>query len=147
VLLHGRRSALSYSTLPSAVRALGGGGVDGVNSQDRKGTPVPWGATGEVYAFDPCLPPGHGHTLRRHHTVARHYSIVDSSTQVQAMRDVLTTMARLSWKFINHQAIGRPCEEGYIEAGVKPDCGLASCLFALPLVFCPWYKTPKTGPL
>jgi betaine reductase len=43
--------------------------------------------------------------------------IVDSGTPVQAMRDVLTTMARLAWKFIDHQAIGRPGEEGYIPPG------------------------------
>ena len=47
--------------------------------------------------------------------------IVDSGTQVQAMRDVLTTMARLAWKLINHQAIGRPREEGYIPQGILRD--------------------------
>ena len=47
--------------------------------------------------------------------------IVDSGTQVQAMRDVLTTMARLAWKLINNQAIGRPREEGYIPQGILRD--------------------------
>ena len=47
--------------------------------------------------------------------------IVDSGTQVQAMRDVLTTMARLAGKLINHQAIGRPREEGYIPQGILRD--------------------------
>src|SRR5215475_1588444 len=37
--------------------------------------------------------------------------IVDSGTQVQAMRDVLSTMARLAWKLLNNQAIGRPRAE------------------------------------
>src|SRR5919199_5925084 len=47
--------------------------------------------------------------------------IVDSGTQVQAMRDVLTTMARLARKLIDHQAIGRPREEGYIPQGMLRD--------------------------
>ncbi len=47
--------------------------------------------------------------------------IVDSGTQVQAMRDVLTAMARLAWKLINNQAIGRPREEGYIPQGILRD--------------------------
>src|SRR5262249_4258886 len=47
--------------------------------------------------------------------------IVDSGTQVQAMRDVLTTMARLACKLLNNQAIGRPHEEGYIPQGILRD--------------------------
>ena len=47
--------------------------------------------------------------------------IVDSGTQVQAMRDVLTTMARVAQKLANNQPIGRPGEAGYIPQGILRD--------------------------
>lgn len=47
--------------------------------------------------------------------------IVDAGTQVQAMRQVLTTMARLAGKLASQQAIGQPREEGYIPQGMLRD--------------------------
>lgn len=47
--------------------------------------------------------------------------IVDSGARVNAMRDVLTTMARLARKLANHETIGRPDEEGYIAQGFLRD--------------------------
>lgn len=47
--------------------------------------------------------------------------IVDSGTQVQAMREVLSTMARLLGKLATQQPIGRPQEEGYIPQGILRD--------------------------
>lgn len=52
--------------------------------------------------------------------------IVDSGTQVQAMREVLSTMARLAGKLYNGQPIGRPDEEGYIPQGILRDGFVAS---------------------
>lgn len=51
--------------------------------------------------------------------------IVDSGTHVQAMRDVLTTMARLAKKLAHQQAIGLPSEEGYVPQGVLRDAFVA----------------------
>lgn len=51
--------------------------------------------------------------------------IVDSGTQVQAMRDVLTTMARLAGKLARQQAIDLPGEEGYIAQGRLRDAFVA----------------------
>jgi glycine reductase len=47
--------------------------------------------------------------------------IVDSGTQVQAMREVLSRMARLALKLRTRQAIGRPEEEGYLAQGILRD--------------------------
>lgn len=47
--------------------------------------------------------------------------IVDSGTQVQAMREVLSTMARLAGKLATRQALGKPREEGYLPQGILRD--------------------------
>lgn len=47
--------------------------------------------------------------------------IIDAGTQVQAMRAVLTTMARLAGKLAQREALGRPEEEGYIAQGILRD--------------------------
>jgi glycine reductase complex component B subunit gamma len=43
--------------------------------------------------------------------------IIDSGTSTAKMRDVLTRMATLSQKFIAHEPIGLPAEEGYLRRG------------------------------
>lgn len=47
--------------------------------------------------------------------------IVDAGTQVQAMREVLTTMARLADKLAQQEALGRPEAEGYFPQGILRD--------------------------
>ena len=47
--------------------------------------------------------------------------IVDSGASVNAMRDVLTTMAGMATKLARHQDIGRPSHEGYLPRGILHD--------------------------
>ncbi len=47
--------------------------------------------------------------------------IVDSGTTVSAMREVLTTMAYIVGKLLNHQDIGLPGDMGYIPRGLLRD--------------------------
>jgi glycine reductase complex component B subunit gamma len=47
--------------------------------------------------------------------------IVDSGANVSAMRDVLSKMGRIATKLAQHQAIGRPMDEGYIPRGMLRD--------------------------
>jgi betaine reductase len=47
--------------------------------------------------------------------------IVDSGTNVTAMREVLTTMGRIATKLARNQDIGSPSEAGYIPRGILHD--------------------------
>ncbi|MBF8266703.1 MAG: selenoprotein glycine/betaine/sarcosine/D-proline reductase family [Dehalococcoidia bacterium] len=47
--------------------------------------------------------------------------IVDSGSNVAAMRDVVARMAHISLKLVRQEPIGRPSEEGYISRGILRD--------------------------
>lgn len=66
--------------------------------------------------------------------------IVDSGTKVEAMRQVLGTMARLAAKLAGKHAIGLPRQEGYIPRGILRD-GLVEQTAAERLVAMLYAKT------